>query len=183
VNTILLSKSNGLVDNVYPTINIIACSMTMIGSNIPRLWVKAVKLATYLMTGLSHQSLVSSKTLWERFHSKRWPLVYLKLFGHVSLVHIYIEECSYKNKYHSDAREEEIITNTSSPNMYRVLTLEAGYIFRTQDLTLSKKDYFSYINKFLQHVLGFRTILRINCWRLRTIGPINNYIWEYRNSW
>jgi hypothetical protein len=49
------------------------------------------------------------------------------------------EECSSGCKYLPRAREAIIVGYTSSPNVYRVFTLEDEYVFTTRDLTFLKK--------------------------------------------
>jgi hypothetical protein len=96
-------------------------------------------MAANLQNRLQHKYLPSSTTLFERFHSKRQTISPLKQFRSKSYVHIREDEHSSGSNHRPRAREGIIVSYTSSPKGYRVVTSEDEYVFMTWDLTFPKK--------------------------------------------
>jgi hypothetical protein len=113
--------------------------MTNAAPDFPSLWAEAVNMVAYLKNRLPHKHLPSSTTPFERFHGKRPTISPLKPFGSKCYVHIREEERSSGSKHLPRAREAIIVGYTSSPQVYRVFTLEDEYVFTTRDLTFPKK--------------------------------------------
>jgi hypothetical protein len=132
-------ESNSIAECFNQTINTIAHSMTITTPDFPCLWAEAVNMAACLKNRPPHKHLPSSITPVECFHCKRPKISHLKPFGSKCYVHIREDEHSSGSKHLPRAHEAIIVGYTSSPKVYRVLTLEDEYVFTTRNLTFPKK--------------------------------------------
>jgi hypothetical protein len=96
-------------------------------------------MVAYLKNRLPHKYLPSSISHFEPFHGKRPTISHLQLFRCKCYVYIREKEHLSRSKHLLCARKALIVGYTSAPKVYRVVTLEADYVFTTRDLTFTKK--------------------------------------------
>jgi hypothetical protein len=124
-------ESNGIVERLIQTINMIACSMTIAAPDLGCVWAKADNMATNLKTRVPHKYLPSSTTPFKYFYGKRPTILDLTQFRSKCYIHIRDEGNSSGSQHFSRSLKAIIVSYTPSSKVYRLFTFEDKYVFTT----------------------------------------------------
>jgi hypothetical protein len=136
-------------------------------------------MTDYLKSMRLHKHPPSSISPVELFHGRRLKILYFKPIRCECYKHIQEEEHFSRSIHHLRACEAIIFCYPWYLIVYRVFTLEYGYVFMTQELIFAKMTCSQVVTMFCWNSKDTVIRPRFDSPELRTKGPHYNSICSY----